>query len=69
MPISWSALSKTEPGAFELSSFTLSDDPWADAERFDLRKAIELADQVVADQGIKLPDFDRFGRDLEKDKQ
>lgn len=69
MPISWSALSETEPGAFDLSSFTLSGDPWADAELFDLRNAIELADQVVAEQGIKLPDFDRFGRYLEKDKQ
>ncbi len=37
-------------------------------EPFDLRNAIDRLDQVAAEQGIELPDFDRFGRDLEKDK-
>lgn len=69
MPIDWKELAATEPGGFDLRSFTLSEDPWANADPFDLRKAIDKVEEVVVERGINLPDFDRFGRDLEKGKQ
>ncbi|MGI8514083.1 MAG: non-homologous end-joining DNA ligase [Acidimicrobiia bacterium] len=67
-PIDWEELPTTTPDGFDLRSFELAADPWADASPFDLSAVVARIDQLVSERGIKLPDFDRFGRDLEKGK-
>jgi len=62
-PISWDDLQATAPDQFELRSFKLGDDPWAEAAPFDLAPALGHVDRLVSDRGIALPEFDRFGRE------
>ena len=64
MPISWDELPHTEPNQFRLrdSGERLAIDPWEGAEPFDLTDALTAIDSLVAEQGIELPKFDRFGR-------
>jgi bifunctional non-homologous end joining protein LigD len=69
MPIGWDDLEQTEPGQFDLRSVELSEDPWIDATPFDLSKAVATVALAIAERGIELPDFDRFGRDLGKGKE
>ena len=66
MPIAWDDLDQIEPGTFKLRSFELGEDPWDAAEPFDLESAMGRFDETISEKGIELPDFDRFGRDLEK---
>lgn len=67
-PIAWETLATTDPGSFTLRSVSTKADPWANARPFDLTSAVSKVDKVVNERGLKLPDFDRFGRDLEKGK-
>jgi bifunctional non-homologous end joining protein LigD len=65
-PIEWEDLEKVTPGNFGLRSFDFGSDPWQKAEPFDVAQAVAKVDEVIEKEGISLPDFDRFGRDLDK---
>jgi bifunctional non-homologous end joining protein LigD len=64
MPITWEELPKTEPNQFRLreSEERLAADPWKAAAPVDLTDALNAIDHLVAERGIELPKFDRFGR-------
>lgn len=62
MPIDWSALDSTMPDGFRLRQFELGDDPWAQAEPIDLAPAVATIEELIAQAGVDLPEFDRFGR-------
>lgn len=66
MPISWKALGETSPGDFTLKSFPDGKDPWSDTTPFDLSEAITRVDDAIADQGVVLSEFDRFGREAKR---
>jgi bifunctional non-homologous end joining protein LigD len=64
MPIAWEDLHRTEPSQFKLRADLdrLQADPWHDAAPFDLTTAVAAVDQLVEEQEVELPEFDRFGR-------
>ena len=64
MPIAWDEVDTTEPSQFNLRDDLdrLDNDPWQDAEPFDLSDAIAAVDRLVEEQNVELPEFDRFGR-------
>ncbi|MGH8924136.1 MAG: non-homologous end-joining DNA ligase [Acidimicrobiia bacterium] len=62
MPIDWNALDTTEPDGFRLRRFDLADDPWAEAAPLDLTPAVAAVEDLIAQSGVDLPEFDRFGR-------
>lgn len=64
MPIAWEDLPQTEPSQFKLRTDLdrLHADPWRDAVPFDLTNAIAAVDHLIVEQEVKLPEFDRFGR-------
>lgn len=64
MPIAWEDLQRTEPSQFKLRGDLdrLREDPWPDATPFDLAEAVAAVDRLIVDEGVELPDFDRFGR-------
>lgn len=64
MPISWDELPHTEPNQFRLreAENRLAIDPWKGAAFVDLTDALAAIDSLVAERGIDLPKFDRFGR-------
>jgi DNA primase len=64
MPIAWHELETTEPSQFHLRQDLdrLQADPWHEATPFDLTDAIAAVDQLIEEQQVELPEFDRFGR-------
>ena len=64
MPITWDELPHTEPNQFRLreAEQRLAIDPWKRAETVDLTDALAAIDSLVAERGIELPKFGRFGR-------
>ncbi len=64
MPITWDELPHTQPNQFQLREVAdrLGTDLWRGAEPVDLTDALSAVDSLVAERGIELPQFDRFGR-------
>ena len=64
MPISWDELEETRPDQFRLPGdlTRLESDPWQEATPFDLTVAIATVDRLIDEEGVELPEFDRFGR-------
>jgi bifunctional non-homologous end joining protein LigD len=62
MPIAWDSLELTEPDGFRLRDLAPSVDPWVEARPIDLTPAVAKIDELVAEIGVELRPFDRFGR-------